>query len=461
MDTNIVDGLKKIVGGKNVCGTRGNNKKYLCDQTTPYLRPEASKECVIVFPENTFEVSEIMKLANENKVNVIARGGGTGLCGAAIPTIPSIIISMEKFDKIIEIDEKNFTMTVESGVTLKEMITYLKKQGNQFCIAEYTCNENAQIGGMVAENAGGLKGWRRGTMRNNVRGLEVVLPTGEIEKLNGKIRKNNAGYDLMQLIIGSEGTLGIITKVMLSISHSMGYNGIILASFHDYYGAVEATTKVMQAGVHPNGIEYMDRSIVLETCKYLECEWPLKKGKVDLLFIMEEDDEEILFNSSEIIEGICRMTGCVECEILDGESEYGKIINIRKETYNATKHLLVDTLDITVPPAYILDFMKEFSKIAERYGAKTNTVGHIGDGNLHNNIYSERRKIPEFYEKMREEAYRLGLSYEGTITGEHGIGKIRRDELKMQLDERQVRIMRGIKAVFDPNHILNIDNGIV
>ena len=126
MDTNIVDGLKKIVGGKNVCGTRGNNKKYLCDQTTPYLRPETSKDCVIVFPENTFEVSEIIKLANENKVNVIARGGGTGLCGAAIPTIPSIIISMEKLDKIIEIDEKNLTMTVECGVTLKEMITILK-----------------------------------------------------------------------------------------------------------------------------------------------------------------------------------------------------------------------------------------------------------------------------------------------------------------------------------------------
>ena len=121
----------------------------------------------------------------------------------------------------------------------------------------------------------------------------------------------------------------------------------------------------------------------------------------------------------------------------------------------------MDTLDITVPPAYIPDFMKEFSKIAERYGAKTNTVGHIGDGNLHNNIYSERRKIPEFYEKMLQELYRLGLSYEGTITGEHGIGKIRRDELKMQLDERQICIMRGIKAVFDPNHILNIDNGIV
>lgn len=460
-DKGIIKRLADIVGEEYVLSARGDNKKYLYDETAPLIRPEANKESIIVIPSSTKEVSDILKLANEEKINVVVRGGGTGLCGAAIPVIPSILLSMERFNRIIEVDEKNFIITLESGVTLKEMSEYLKDYDNGFCTTEYTCNENAQVGGMISENAGGIKSWRRGNMRSNVRGIEVVLPTGEIECLNGKIRKNNAGYDLMQLIIGSEGTLGVITKVMLSISPEMKYKGIILTSFMDYDGATEATTRIMQTGILPHGIEYLDRSIALETCRYFQCEWPLKKGSVDLMFIMEEEDEEILFDACEIIEEICSMCGCVESTVLDGPEEQEKLLNIRKSTYYATKPHLVDTLDITVPPAAIPDFMRNFSRISEKYGAKINTVGHIGDGNLHNNFFSEKRKVPAYYEDMKNELYELAIEFGGTITGEHGIGKIRREGLKMLLDDAQVRIMRGIKDVFDPNHILNIDNAII
>ena len=436
-------------------------RSYLYDETIPYLRPEASTACIVVKPGSTQEVSAIMKLANREKFPVIVHGGGTGLCGAAIPVIPSVIISLERMKQIIEVDEKNFIITLESGVTLRELQAYLQQHSNMVYFAAHSCDENAQIGGMVAENAGGVKSGKHGVMRNNIRGLEIVLPTGEILMLNGKLQKNNAGYDLMQLMIGSEGTLCIITKVMLHIVPKPRFSGMILVAFDDYGQATDAATKVLQAGLTPVGIEYLDRTIALKTASFLRETWPLRRGKVDLMFLIVEENEDAVFNVGSMIEEICSGAGAIESLIYDGMDDQERILNIRKSTYHATKANLVDTLDITVPPAMIPELMKGFNQIAGKYGAIFDTVGHVGDGNVHNNIYAERGKIPACYDEMKEELYQLGIDLGGTITGEHGIGKIRRESLKAQLDETQIRLMRGIKDLFDPNHILNVDTGIV
>lgn len=453
--------LAEIVGDANVLNTRGEVAPYLYDQTVPFLRPKANEDSIVVKPANTKEVSEIMKLANDEKVSVVVRGGGTGLCGAAIPVVPSIIISMERFKKIIEVDEKNFIITLESGVTLREIQEYLGRNSSMAYFAAHSCDENAQIGGMVAENAGGIKSGKHGVMRNNIRGLEVVLPTGEVLQLNGKLQKNNAGYDLMQLVIGSEGTLCVITKVMLHIVPRPHFGATILVSFDNYEQATDASTKVLQAGVTPIGIEYLDRTIALKTVDFLCQNWPLKKGKVDLMFIMAEENEDVAFNVCGMIEEICSSSGAVESVIFDGMEDQERVLDIRKSTYHATKAQLVDTLDITVPPAEIPALMRGFNQIAAKYGVIFDTVGHVGDGNVHNNIYAENHKIPDYYEEMKDELYQMAISMGGTITGEHGIGKIRRGNLHLQLDQAQISLMQGIKNLFDPNHILNIDTGIV
>ncbi len=461
MDKIIVAELKEIVGTSYVIETAGELEPYLYDQTVPFLRPDADRRSVAVIPANAQEISEIMKLANREKISVVIRGGGTGLCGGAIPVIPSIIISMERMNRILEVDDKNFVITVESGVTLREMRAYLRSNNNTFIFPSLSCDENAQVGGMVAENAGGIKSGRHGVMRNNVKGMEVVLPTGEIIQLNGKLQKNNAGYDLMNLLIGSEGTLCIITKVMLRIVPKPKFGGTIVVSFDDYEQATDAATKVLKAGAAPIGIEYLDRTVARKTADFVHDEWPITKGKVDLIFVMAEESEDSIFNVCGMIEEICSEAGAVESVIYDGMEDQERILKMRQCSYFATKAFLVDTLDITVPPALIPELMRGFNQVAEKYGVVFDTVGHVGDGNVHNNIYSNRNGIPEHYEEMKTELYQLGLNLGGTITGEHGIGKIRRKNLSLQLDETQIALMRGIKNLFDPNHILNTDTAIV
>ena len=461
MERKIVEELKRISGEAHVIEAAGELEPYLYDQSVPLIRPQADRSSVAVCPANAQEISEIMKLANREGVSVVVRGGGTGLCGAAIPVVPSIIISMERMNRILEVDDKNFVITVESGVSLRELRAYLRKNNSSFIFPSLSCDENAQVGGMTAENAGGIKSGRHGVMRNNVKGMEVVLPTGEIMQLNGKLQKNTAGYDLMQLIIGSEGTLCIITKVILRIVPKPKFGGTIVVSFDDYEQATDAATKVLKAGATPIGIEYLDRTVANKISEFLHDEWPLKKGKVDLIFVMAEESEDNIFNVCGMIEEICSGAGAVESVVYDGMEDQERILKMRQSSYFATKTHLVDTLDITVPPALVPELMRGFNQVAEKYGVLFDTVGHVGDGNVHNNIYSYKNTIPEHYEEMKTELYQLGLQLGGSITGEHGIGKLRRKNLHLQLDETQTALMRGIKDLFDPNHILNMDTAIL
>lgn len=459
MKRDIVEELRKIVGAGQLVYEAAEVADYLYDETEPGLRPEANQECVVTKPGSVEEVSAIMKLANETGTVVVARGGGTGLCGAAVPVRPSIILSMERFKNVVEYDAKNFMITLECGVTLKELNDYLEEKE----LLYFPCHsgdENAQVGGMAAENAGGARAGKHGVMRNNIKGLEVVLPSGEVMALGGKLYKNNAGYDLLQLMIGSEGTLGVITKVMLRLYPEPQFNGAILVSFDSCDQATEAATRVLQVGIVPLAIEYLDRSIACRSAENLGEEWPLKNGSVDLLFMLAEESEDSLFNSSGIIEEICSNKGSVESLILDGKDQQDRVMRIRNNTYLATKPYMVDTLDIAVPPADMPKLMKGFTNIAEKFGATIDSVGHIGDGNVHNNIYMVDGKIPPYYEEMKEELYKLAVEMGGTITGEHGVGKTRIKNLPLQLTETQIALMRGIKTLFDPNNILNPDTAI-
>jgi len=454
MNTNIINKLVEIVGSDYVIFDKNNITGYLYDETEPTIRPEANEDCIVVKPQNTQEISEILKLANEESTIVVPRGGGTGLSGACIPVEPSIILSMERLKNIIELDEKNFFITLEAGVTLGEMNEFLK-QNDTLYFPCHPGDESAQMGGLVVENAGGARAVRHGVMRNHVKGIEMVLPTGEIVKFGGKLSKNNSGYDIMQLIIGSEGTLGIVTKILLKLYPESKFSGTLLVSFEDYDQATEASTNVLKAGIIPLSIEYLDRSIALRAAEHMSEDWPLKKGSVDLMFILSEDNEDSLYNVSGTIEEICSKIGALEILIADNAKDQARLLSIRSNTYTASKHTLIDTLDIAVPPAFMPELMRNFKSIAAKHNATIDTVGHIGDGNVHNNIYLVDGEIPPYYEEMEEELYKMAIKGGGTITGEHGIGKTRRKHLPLQFDEVQINLMRGIKKLFDPNNILN------
>lgn len=454
--------LQNILGADAVLTGDEAVAPYLYDLSLPYFRAEATTECVVARPENAQQISEIMKYANEKLIPVVVRGGGTGLCGAAIVTHPGIVISMERLDSIIEVDEKNFIVTVESGVTLRKLNNYLRRNVPSMTFGSQPCDENAQIGGMVCENSGGIRTEGNSATRSNVRGIEVVLPTGEITVFNGKMKRNNAGYDLMQLMIGSEGTLGIVTKIMLSVRPKLPYDATIIAAFDSYSQAADAVTMSLKTGIHLDGIEYMDRSTALRCAGHTSQHWPLTKGKVDLMFIVCAENEEEAFNICQTVESICSVAGAVESRTYNGADKQMEFIEMRTTSLFATQKNMAETMDIAVPPAEVPRLMKVFHEISKKYNVVTDTVGHISEGNVHNNVYAEKDgSLPANYHEMRDELYRAAIDMGGTISGEHGIGKRKREELKMQLDDIQIELMRKIKKSFDPNNILNPDTAIV
>ncbi|HID11999.1 MAG TPA: FAD-binding oxidoreductase, partial [Candidatus Latescibacteria bacterium] len=258
--SNIVESLKKIVGDDWVITRRGLMEGYLRDETAGPSCPSPVTDAILVKPASTEEVSGILKLANEKGIPVFPRGGGTGLCGGAIPTKPGIVLSMERMSRIEEIDRRNLMAIVEAGVTLGDFIEAVEKAGLFFPL--HPGDEGAQLGGLIATNAGGSRAVKHGVMRNYVRGIEVVLPTGEVLSLGGKLLKNNTGYSLMDLVIGSEGTLGVITRAVIKLYPRTKIALTLIIPFTSRHDAVSVVPKILQSGITPLAIEYVERDLV-------------------------------------------------------------------------------------------------------------------------------------------------------------------------------------------------------
>lgn len=454
MKTEIIEGLKQIIGEDWVLTSLDQTKGYLYDETEELMRPKAAEDSIVVKPSTTEEIAEIMKYANKELIPVVPRGGGTGLCGGAIPIETSIILSDERLSKIIEIDEDNLMATCEAGVTLADLLEKLKEYDNLF-FPIHPGDEGAHIGGMVVENAGGAKAVRHGIMRNHVKGLEVVLPTGEIVNLGGKLIKNNSGLDLLHLMIGSEGILGIVTKATLKLYPEPKYSGTLLISFDNRRDAIGVVPKILQSGIIPLAIEYMERDIALESAAHIGEKWPAEEGSVDVIVMLSEDKEDDLYEKSEVIVELCEKHNAVYTMIAETAKEQRSILTVRSNVYTAVVHDAADALDMAVPVASIPDFMNDIFALADKYGARTPAVGHAGDGNIHNFIMLEKGERPTYFDELKDAMYRTAVKYGGTITAEHGIGKTRVPNLAIQLSQKEIELIRGIKKVFDPNGILN------
>ncbi len=453
----LVRKLRSIVGDEWVITDRSAIERYLYDETPEPVRPKPATDVVLVKPRTTQEVSMILKLANEELVPVFPRGGGTGLVGGAIPTRPGIILSLERMDSIV-IDKENLVAEVEAGVTLRRLIEESEKYDLFF--PPHPGDEGAFVGGMIATNAGGARAVRTGVMRNYVLGMEVVLPTGEVLRLGGKVIKNNVGYNLMHLIIGSEGTLGVITKAYLRLYPKYRYSAMMIIPFKDRLDAIKASQEILRSGVIPLLLEYSEKDLLEITAKYLGTQWPVREGEAQLLVLISEPTEDGMYSEVEVVGSIAYSNNSLEPVVTVRDDEQKEILRIRSEIFTALKKNFYDILDVSLPISKIYEFMEYIDKLESKYGIWIPVFGHIGDGSLHPDILKKEGWAKDMYEKLKEEIFEITVKLGGVIIGEHGVGYTRKNYLLKFMSKEERELMRRIKKIFDPNNILNPDKVI-
>ncbi len=335
MDKNIIEGLEVIVGKNHVVTDREQMQSYLSDESAELARPKPADDVILVRPASAQDISSVMSLANKYSVPVFPRGGGTGLVGGAVPTKNGIIISMERMNKI-EIDSDNLMAVAEAGVTLETLLKVAGDAGLFFPL--HPGDESAQLGGLAVTNAGGARAIRYGVMRNYVRGMEIVLPTGEILKLGGKLHKDNVGYDLMQLIMGSEGTLAIITKVILRLHSKFGSTATLILPYTNRHSAIASVPKILRQAGLPLAIEYVEKDLMEKTAEHLGDTWPVKSGSCYLIVVMAESDRDHVLAESLKVAEICKQNGSLEPLFLEQKNEQDRILRMRSNIYVALKN---------------------------------------------------------------------------------------------------------------------------
>jgi glycolate oxidase len=446
--------LEHIVGKENVSTTPEDIEKYSVDESP--LEPHPPE--IVVKPFSTEEVQGILKLANEFKVPVTPMGSRTGLSGASHPVFGGIALSLERMNRIIEIDEDNLMATVEPCVLISEVHEATEKLGLYY--PPDPGQESGSIGGNISTNAGGMRAMKYGVTRDFVNGLEVVLPTGEVIELGGKNVKDSTGYSLIDLIIGSEGTLGVVTKAILRLIPKPKYTSLIYAPFNSTIDAANAVKEIITRKILPFGLEYMPRHTVLTVEKYLEKKLPDDTYPAYLIVAVEADTEEELNRQLETAGEICLDMGAVDAYIADTAQRQQQIWEARKAVFDAYLAMYtLDEADVCIPRSRIPEYIERADSIGSKYGVVLAPVGHAGDGNLHYNILKpdevSDEAWPELMESALSELLEMSLEMGGTLSGEHGLGYTKRGYLVREAGVKQVELMKSVKAAFDPNDILN------
>lgn len=413
---------------------------------------------VVIQPSTTIEVSKIMTYANENNIPVTPRGSGTGLVGAAVPIYGGMIIDLSKMNKILELDEENLTLTVEPGVLLMEISKYVEE--HDLFYPPDPGEKTATIGGNINTNAGGMRAVKYGVTRDYIRGLEVVLPTGQIMELGGKVVKNSSGYSLKDLIIGSEGTLGIVTKVILKLLPLPKKIVSLLVPFNDLETAIDTVPKIIKSKSIPTAIEFMQREVIEASEEFLGKKFPDSSSDAYLLLTFDGNSTEEVESAYERVAQICLQQGAVDVFISNTEERQESLWNPRGAFLEAIKGSTteMDEVDVVVPRNRVAEFVKFTHSLEEDMEIRIRSFGHAGDGNLHIYILRDGLSEKPWKEKLNETMKRMydkAKSLNGQVSGEHGIGFAKKSYLKTRLSKENLDIMSGIKGVFDPNNILN------
>jgi glycolate oxidase len=448
----IISELQQIVGPTNVLTSKEDLITYSFDGTAALQQLPA---CV-VFVHTAKEVAAVLQLAQGAKAPIVTRGSGTGLSGGSLPVPDSIILCTVRMNKILELDRANLTMLVEPGVTTLE-VSDAATAANLFYPPDPGSMKISTIGGNVAENSGGLRGLKYGVTRNYVMGMEVVLPDGEILWTGNKCVKDVAGYSLRDLFIGSEGTLGLITKVLLRLIPKPQAKKTMVATFSQMDHAAEAVSAIIAAQIIPCTLEFLDRTTIHCVEDFAKIGLPLD---CEALLLMETDGHPaVVAEEAANMERICREQGAKEVRVAKDDAEATKLASARRSAFSALARVAPTTIleDATVPRSELAHMIRFVEQIARKYKLRIGTFGHMGDGNLHPTFLTDERNKDEMhrvelaFHEIFDEAIRLG----GTITGEHGIGIAKKTFLPKFAGDAQMRVMRELRKALDPAGILN------
>jgi len=460
VDPESIKRLQEIAGESNVVTEH--------DKMIDYSHDEYSLEDIHEFPEvavkprSAEEVSEIVKLCNEKHMPLTPRGGGTGLCGGCVPVHRGVLLSFENMKQILEIDASNLTITAEAGVTLMDLYAALEEKGLFF--PPHPGDESATLGGVIATNAGGARAVKYGVIRNFVKGIEAVLPDGSIEQFGGKFIKDSSGYSLMHLFIGSEGTLGCVTGATLNLMAPPQAVYTLVVPYASLADAIQTVPAILNNRILPMAVEFLTREPIALSEDYLQKKWPAPEGDAHLMIIIDAPSEDELMNLAEKIGEICLEQGAIDVFVAEDRSKQKTILDIRSQIYEAMKKYMIEILDICVPRGSIAEFVSEVTKIEEAHGMWLPTYGHAADGNIHTHImrsqwrdgtWTEIEGWREKYEPVRDEVHEAGRKLNGSVSGEHGIGLIKKKYLSAFRGQNQLDMMKGIKQAFDPNNIMN------
>jgi glycolate oxidase len=451
----ILDLISEAIGAENVFIDEDSFQKYGHDETEDLkFSPE-----VVVKPTNTSSVAALMKICNQYKVPVTPRGGGTGLSGAALPIYGGVLLSIEKFKSIIEIDIENLQATLEPGVITEEFINAAAEKGLLYPV-DPSSKGSCFIGGNVAHGSGGPRVVKYGTIREYILNLEVVLPTGEVIWTGANTLKYASGYNLTQLMIGSEGTLGIVTKIVTKLIPKPQQSVVMLGSFTENEKACAAVSAIFRAGITPSALEFMERKGVEWVIKYDDIKFDLKDGVNAYLMIeFDGDDLENIFKDCEKVNMVLEEFGCTDVLFADTAQQKEELWRMRRTMAESVKsNSVYKEEDTVVPRAALPKLINGIKEIGSRYGFESVCYGHAGDGNLHVNIIKAGMSDADWKDRLKDgiiEIFELTTNLGGTISGEHGIGLVQKEFMPIKYSEISLNLMRGIKQVFDPNGIMN------
>jgi len=447
----VIDALRKIVGQENVLVDRTDRICYSYDATQAEWLPDA-----VVHPADAGEVSEILKLANRERFPVFPRGAGSGFTGGSLPKGGGVVLVTTRMNRILRIDTENLIAEVEPGLVTEEFQKAVEKLG-LFYPPDPASLKFSTLGGNVAENAGGPRAVKYGCTKDFVMGLEVVLPDGRIIRTGGETYKGVVGYDLTKLVCGSEGTLGVVTKIILKLLPYPEAKKTMLAIFDSIDGAAKSVSSIISSKIIPTTLEFMDYA----TLQCVERRFNLgllPEGRAVLL-IEVDGDRELIEKQSGRIHDIIKPLGLVQFRVAADSAESEQLWKVRRLVSPSIRDVNPDKFneDIVVPRSKVPDVIRRIEKIGEQYGVPVVNFGHAGDGNIHVNIMVDRQ-VPGMDEKAHQaihDVFQAALDLGGTMSGEHGVGLAKAPFIKQELSDDQIAVMKAIKLALDPNNILN------
>ncbi|MEJ2210409.1 MAG: FAD-linked oxidase C-terminal domain-containing protein [Anaerolineae bacterium] len=451
----IVGALRRIVGDRAVLTTPEALEPYSHDETVGlWAAPE-----VVVRVTSAEQVAAVLRLAQRERVPVTPRGAGYGLSGGAVPLCGGIVLSTERMTRILEIDRENLMVTVEPGVITGDLHRAVEAEG-LFYPPDPASLDSCSIGGNVAEGAGGPRAVKYGTTRDYVCGLEAVMPSGEIMTWGGKLVKNVTGYNLVQLLIGSEGTLAVVTKIVLRLLPLPRLQVDLLVPFDDFQMAADTVSDIIAHRILPTAMEFMGQDSIRAVERLLDKEVPYHDAAAHLLIQLDGNTQAAVEADMELVGDICLEHGARDVLVAQDRPTRDRLWEARRMIIDAlnAESPVNHMEDVVVPRARIHLLLGGIQEISARHGVRIVSFGHAGDGNVHVNVLKDDLEDEVWagaVSAITEEVYRLALSLGGAITGEHGVGATRPRYLPLAFDEAQIALMRHIRDVFDPNHILN------